>query len=150
MRSLLLVLASLISISTYAGSVTLVGDKKSGSVDEMSAGSYRRVRAELYDAKEIVLTLSTDYKTKDGCNSFSLTGGLREILPEAGVTSFVKDYLADVGVMGTEMACNSLPTERTIPLQSKSVRLAEEKAGAGIRLDVLVPENLDLKIEIVK
>jgi hypothetical protein len=94
---------------------------------------------------EVQVTLSIDYTTRDSCNRFSLSGDL------AAVKSFsaYETFIADFGIMGTEIGCPPSTVSRTIPLKSQSFSFKPNRNGE-ILVRLIVPQGYRVEANTIK
>lgn len=85
-------------------------------------------------------TVKTVVSTRDGCNYFGLSGGMRKAEMESGTLE--QALVSDLGVIQTLMACPDLVEPRRIPLESQEFTI--QPRNGMIYATVLIPDDMEL------
>ncbi len=103
---------------------------------------YTEYVLEITGATQVIA--STVFETKDNCNKFTLTSGLRKIGPLKGVTHFEQELVLVADIHWTELPCRP-GSVRHIPMSYKFE--IKPDSGNYQRVRILVPSEFTLKIK---
>jgi hypothetical protein len=98
----------------------------------------------LESEKPLKFTLSNQFETNDGCNHFSILGDLRKLEIPEGQLTILQDFVAEVGISGTEMGCADGP-KRVLNLESQEFVIYP--VGGSIYGKIYVPTGFKINVK---